>query len=239
MVFTRYTARHQPGRRRRGSTVAALALSSAAGAAVLLGTGTAASAASGVNWDAIAQCESGGNWHINTGNGFYGGLQFTRGTWTGYGGRQFAARADLASRGQQITVAERVLHGQGIGAWPVCGRRAGSTQQYGSSAAANRPATSGTASTRRKATTHKKAATHKKTATHKKATTTHVKPQVTHARPVTTHVNGGYVVKAGDTLARIAASHHVAGGWRVLYQKNTAALGANPNLIFPGQHLSL
>jgi len=77
----------------------------------------------GVNWDAIARCESGGNWHINTGNGFYGGLQFTYGTWLGYGGGAYAPRADLASREQQIAVAERVLAGQGIGAWPVCGRR--------------------------------------------------------------------------------------------------------------------
>jgi LysM repeat protein len=79
--------------------------------------------ARGVNWDAVAQCESGGNWHINTGNGFYGGLQFTAGTWLAYGGGAFAARADLTSREAQITIAERVLAGQGIGAWPVCGRR--------------------------------------------------------------------------------------------------------------------
>lgn len=77
----------------------------------------------GVNWDAVAACESGGNWHINTGNGFYGGLQFTYSTWLGYGGGAYAPRADLASREQQIAVAERVLAGQGIGAWPVCGRR--------------------------------------------------------------------------------------------------------------------
>lgn len=78
---------------------------------------------SGVNWDAVAQCESGGNWHINTGNGFYGGLQFTYSTWLGYGGGAYAPRADLATREQQIAIAERVLAGQGIGAWPVCGRR--------------------------------------------------------------------------------------------------------------------
>jgi LysM repeat protein len=77
---------------------------------------------SGVNWDAIAQCESGGNWHINTGNGYYGGLQFAASTWNGYGGQEFAPRADLATREQQIAVAERVLAGQGIGAWPHCGR---------------------------------------------------------------------------------------------------------------------
>ena len=75
----------------------------------------------GANWSAIASCESGGNWSANTGNGFYGGLQFTEGTWLAYGGGQYAPSANLASPSQQIAVAERVLAGQGIGAWPVCG----------------------------------------------------------------------------------------------------------------------
>lgn len=73
-----------------------------------------------VNWDAIAQCESGGNWSINTGNGYYGGLQFTAGTWRANGGSGSAANA---SREEQIRVAENVLRSQGIRAWPVCGRR--------------------------------------------------------------------------------------------------------------------
>jgi LysM repeat protein len=75
----------------------------------------------GVNWSAIAACESGGNWSTNTGNGFYGGLQFSQGTWDAYGGGQYASTAAGASESQQIAVAERVLAGQGIGAWPVCG----------------------------------------------------------------------------------------------------------------------
>ena len=73
-----------------------------------------------VNWDAIAQCESGGNWATSTGNGFSGGLQFTSSTWHANGGSGSAANA---SRDEQIRVAENVLHTQGIGAWPVCGRR--------------------------------------------------------------------------------------------------------------------
>ena len=75
----------------------------------------------GVNWSAIAACESGGNWSTNTGNGFYGGLQFSQGTWDAYGGGQYASTAAGASQSQQIAVAQRVLAGQGIGAWPVCG----------------------------------------------------------------------------------------------------------------------
>jgi len=77
----------------------------------------------GVNWDAIAACESGGNWGTSTGNGFSGGLQFSQGTWDAYGGGSYASTAAGASRSQQIAVAQRVLAGQGIGAWPVCGAR--------------------------------------------------------------------------------------------------------------------
>jgi len=75
----------------------------------------------GVNWSAIAACESGGNWSTNTGNGFSGGLQFSQGTWDAYGGGQYSSSAAGASESQQIAVAQRVLAGQGIGAWPVCG----------------------------------------------------------------------------------------------------------------------
>ena len=80
----------------------------------------AAEAAPTPNWDAIAQCESGGNWGINTGNGYLGGLQFTSSTWHANGGSGSPAGA---SREEQIRVAENVLRTQGIGAWPVCGRR--------------------------------------------------------------------------------------------------------------------
>jgi len=88
-------------------------------APMALGTGTAA-ADSGVNWDAVAACESGGNWAINTGNGYYGGLQFSISTWHANGGSD---SPHTASRSEQIRVAENVVRTQGIGAWPVCGRR--------------------------------------------------------------------------------------------------------------------
>ncbi|WP_137723525.1 resuscitation-promoting factor [Prescottella subtropica] len=79
-----------------------------------------ASVAAGSVWDALAQCEATGNWAINSGNGFYGGLQFSQGTWAAHGGTQYAARADLASREQQIAVAQKVQAAQGWGAWPGC-----------------------------------------------------------------------------------------------------------------------
>jgi LysM repeat protein len=118
------------------------------GAAVLgaaaIGIGALAVPASAAehDWSGVAQCESGGNWSINTGNGYYGGLQFSPATWLGHGGGQYASRADLASPAQQIAVAERVLLTQGVGAWPVCGRhlRGGTTHAAASRAARPAPA---------------------------------------------------------------------------------------------------
>jgi hypothetical protein len=81
--------------------------------------------AGGSVWDAIAACESGGNWATNTGNGYFGGLQFTQGTWESSGGLAYAPRADLASAAEQIAVAEVTLASQGWGAWPVCSANAG------------------------------------------------------------------------------------------------------------------
>ena len=75
-------------------------------------------------WDRLAQCEASGNWSINTGNGYYGGLQFYPPTWESFGGLAYAPRADLATREQQIAVAEKVLARQGWGAWPACSRQA-------------------------------------------------------------------------------------------------------------------
>ncbi|HUL97944.1 MAG TPA: transglycosylase family protein [Mycobacterium sp.] len=80
-----------------------------------------AAAATDGEWDQVARCESGGNWAINTGNGYQGGLQFAPSTWSSAGGSEFAPAAHLASRDEQIAVAERVLARQGRGAWPVCG----------------------------------------------------------------------------------------------------------------------
>jgi resuscitation-promoting factor RpfA len=76
-------------------------------------------------WERVAQCESGGNWRANTGNGYYGGLQFSRPTWHSYGGGAFATTANRATRSQQIAIAEKVLRAQGWKAWPTCSRRAG------------------------------------------------------------------------------------------------------------------
>jgi len=101
-----------------GSVTTAAAIS-------LTAFGGHADAATAHNWDGVARCESSGNWHINTGNGYYGGLQFMQLTWKHFGGSRFAHRADLASRVEQITVAQKVLRDQGWTAWPVCSGRLG------------------------------------------------------------------------------------------------------------------
>ncbi|WP_222267174.1 transglycosylase family protein [Modestobacter marinus] len=121
-----------PARRRllRAGVVGTAAL----GTALALGVSPAQAAEH--DWTGVAKCESSGNWHINTGNGYYGGLQFSSSTWLAYGGGQYASRADLASPDQQVAIAEAVLDGQGIGAWPHCGRYL----TGGSTAAAAAPA---------------------------------------------------------------------------------------------------
>ncbi len=120
-------------------------------AAVSLGVLAApASAAAPNDWDAVAQCESSGNWAINTGNGYYGGLQFSQSTWAAFGGTEYAPRADLATEAQQIAVAERTLDVQGPGAWPTCGKgldpsapEAGSAPAASALVAAPAPAATG------------------------------------------------------------------------------------------------
>jgi murein DD-endopeptidase MepM/ murein hydrolase activator NlpD len=171
-------------------------------------------------WEEVAECESGGDWRINTGNGFYGGLQFLQSTWEEYGGTAYAARADLATRDQQIAVAEAVLAGQGPQAWPVCSAEAGlardgtapdiepdaddagtdDADEGGGARQASSPAQGGAG------------------------------PSTADAR--------AYEVVSGDTLFGIARTQDVAGGWRALYDLNRDRV-ADPDLIFPGQRLAL
>ncbi|QRY63053.1 transglycosylase family protein [Gordonia sp. PDNC005] len=120
------TGRHSKQATSNTKTFAKIAVTSAViggiggGAALLSGAGHA-SAATDAEWNQVAQCESGGNWAINTGNGYHGGLQFSPSTWTANGGGQYAPTADQATREQQIAIGERVLATQGKGAWPTCG----------------------------------------------------------------------------------------------------------------------
>jgi hypothetical protein len=113
--------------RHRKPTASAVNVAKIAFTGAVIGTGSLAlagqaGAATDGEWDQVARCESGGNWAINTGNGYHGGLQFSSGTWSAHGGGQYAPAANMATKDEQIAVAERVLASQGKGAWPVCGR---------------------------------------------------------------------------------------------------------------------
>jgi resuscitation-promoting factor RpfA len=124
----RYRGRHRAPST-TGRNLARTALAGAVAGAPLFAVAPAAQAAPNSTWDRVAQCESGGRWSVNTGNGYHGGLQFAPSTWRGFGGTQFAPVAHQASRAEQIVVAERVLAKQGWGAWPVCSRKAGARGQ--------------------------------------------------------------------------------------------------------------
>lgn len=139
-----YSPKHSAAKENTtGRKAAGVALVGAA--TVGAGVTQASSASAASVWDSVAACESTSNWHINSGNGFYGGLQFTRQTWLGFGGGQYASAAHLASREQQIAIAQKVLAVQGPGAWPVCSVRAGLTRYNGGNSAA--PATTATSRT--------------------------------------------------------------------------------------------
>ncbi|ANW20899.1 transglycosylase family protein [Streptomyces clavuligerus] len=192
------------------------------------GTGTARAADAGV-WDRIARCESGGNWHINTGNGYYGGLQFAPSTWRAHGGTAYAPTADRASRSQQIAVAVRVQRAQGWGAWPTCSARAGAHGSAPSVAAApeRRPATA----PRSPAVRQAPAADRNRTRAVPQRATGHTSRSGERARGT------AYTVRAGDTLSSIAQAHGT--DWRTLHTANRQVVGADPDLIVPGQRLTL
>ncbi|MDI9886911.1 transglycosylase family protein [Streptomyces sp. HNM0645] len=203
----------------RSTRVATLAgVAGAAIAAPLMASGTA-SAATASEWDAVAQCESGGNWSINTGNGYYGGLQFSASTWAAYGGTAFAPTADKASKAQQIQIAEKVLAGQGKGAWPNCGTGL-SNASYGGAA----PAAPKAAEPKAEPAAPQRAEV--PTSRSERA-----------AAPVKKG-DGEYTVKAGDTLSGIADAEKVKGGWKKLFELNKDIV-EDANVIHPGQKLHL
>jgi nucleoid-associated protein YgaU len=201
------------GRLGRSVLVASVAGAGAVGSLGLMaGTATAATTS---DWERLASCESGGNWSIDTGNGYYGGVQFSSSTWLGYGGGAYASTANLASESEQIAIANRVLAAQGWGAWPVCSVKEGlsglPTSGGATSAPVSRPV---------------HAAIHH-ARTHHAAPTGHV--------TLSKHM---YRVRSGDTLSTIALKKHVPGGWRTLWAANAKTL-KNPDLIRVGQLLHL
>jgi hypothetical protein len=180
-------------------------------------------------WNRVASCESGGRWHINTGNGYYGGVQFSSGTWAGYGGHKYASQASNATRLEQIEVARRVLAAQGADAWPVCGPRAGLNWDTGHA-------------THRPLPAHPNARAHAKSRHHRHHGTHHHHGTAHHRHRHGAHHHGvhhrHYTVHSGDTLSKIAKRFHIEGGWHALYHANRSKV-ANPNVLHVGQVLRL
>ncbi|MFF6872169.1 transglycosylase family protein [Streptomyces sp. S1] len=233
------------GKHRRPSKATQLAalvgVTGIAVAAPLMTAGTA-SAATSSEWDRVAQCESGGNWSINTGNGYYGGLQFSASTWAAYGGTAYASTADQASKSQQIAIAEKVLAGQGKGAWPSCGvGLSGASYDGGAAESApqqeqpkqqpkqERKAEQPTTRSEQRQAPKKERQAAPETA--KKTVTTPTGKTVKKG-------DGEYKVVAGDTLSKIADAQGVKGGWAQLFELNKDVV-ENADLIYPGQQLHL
>ncbi|MCQ2000117.1 transglycosylase family protein [Arthrobacter zhaoxinii] len=242
---------------RRGLATAAI---TGAGAAGLVGMAAPANAAS-MDWDALAQCESGGNWAINTGNGYSGGLQFSPSTWAAFGGTGDAANA---SREQQIAVAERVLAEQGPGAWPACTAKLGLTGATANPQAAQ-PAPAAPVETYTEPAPVVEAApapvveaapvetyTEPAPVVEAAPVETYVQPQTVAPAPASVPVEAvapvqtpapvlsgeTYVVQAGDTLSGIAEKLGIEGGWQALYNANLDTV-IHQDLIFTGQTLQL
>ncbi|GKV73164.1 transglycosylase family protein [Pseudarthrobacter oxydans] len=204
---------------RRGATVAAI---SAAGLAL---SATAANATTSTStWDALAQCESGGNWSINTGNGYSGGLQFSPTTWAAYGGTGSAADA---SREQQIAVAEQVQASQGWGAWPSCSAQLGLSGSGTGVAPQSVPVQSAPVQ-----------------AAPAQAAPVQQSVPAEQAAPVAKHVTAvalsgeTYTLQAGDTLSIVAEKLGIEGGWQHLADANLDTI-ADPNVVFEGQVIQL
>jgi len=221
--------KHRRSGRARSTARRAAIVGTATAIPLVGGMPTATEAASLQTWDRLAQCESSGNWRINTGNGYYGGLQFASSTWRGFGGSTYASRADLATKSEQIAVAERVLKVQGWGAWPACSRKLGltSSDKNGSPGVSAEP-------TRRTQVAPRAPRTEKRVV---QRTTRRTPRQATAAW--SGHSGADYTVRLGDTLSEIAARFEVAGGWRSLHERNRHVVGANPDLILPGQRLNV
>ena len=237
-------------------TAAALAIGGAVAATLSM---PAANAVDGATWDALAQCESGGNWSINTGNGFYGGLQFTQQSWNGVG---MSGSPATASRAQQIEAGERLLAIQGWGAWPACSAKLGLYGKTGAAPTYTEPTTTVAAQSQTQQTYTAPAAQAAPAAPAAQAAPAAVEApaaapaapaapaavEAPAAAPAAPAVEapvaapkaaaGTYTVVPGDSLSLIAAKLGVAGGYQAIAAANTDII-YNVDLIFPGQVLTI
>ena len=237
-------------------TAAALAIGGAVAATMSM---PAANAVDGATWDALAQCESGGNWSINTGNGFYGGLQFTQQSWNGVG---MSGSPATASRAQQIEAGERLLAIQGWGAWPACSAKLGLYGKSGAAPTYTEPTTTVAAQSQTQQTYTAPAAQAAPAAVEAPAAAPAAQAapaavEAPAAAPAAPAVEapaaaapaaapvaapkaaaGTYTVVPGDSLSLIAAKLGVAGGYQAIAAANTDII-YNVDLIFPGQVLTI
>lgn len=235
-------------------TAAALAIGGAVAATMSM---PAANAVDGATWDALAQCESGGNWSINTGNGFYGGLQFTQQSWNGVG---MSGSPATATRAQQIEAGERLLAIQGWGAWPACSAKLGLYGKTGAAPTYTEPTTTVAAQSQTQQTYTAQAAPAAPAA--QAAPAAVEAPAAAPAAPAVEApaapaaapaveapvaaapvaapkaAAGTYTVVPGDSLSLIAAKLGVAGGYQAIAAANTDII-YNVDLIFPGQVLTI
>ncbi|MFF4353166.1 transglycosylase family protein [Streptomyces sp. NPDC001530] len=225
MLFSSKGKHRRPSKAARVATLAGV--TGVAIAAPLMASGTA-SAATASEWDAVAQCEAGGNWSINTGNGYYGGLQFSASTWAAYGGTAYAATADQASKSQQIAIGEKVLAAQGKGAWPTCGTGLSSAAYTGGTSSPS-SSSSTTPSTTTRTTEQPASRSAERPAA--KTVTTPTGKKVEKG-------DGEYKVVTGDSLSSIAEKKHVKGGWQKLFELNKDIID-DADFIYPGQQLHL
>ncbi len=227
-MSTSHGRHRKPSATRRHVTRAAVA-GIALGAPLAL-TAAPAQAATADQWDAVAKCESGGNWAINTGNGYYGGLQFALSTWQGFGGQGNPA---AASKAEQIRIAEKVLAVQGKGAWPVCGVGLGAASP---SSAVQQVAPQPAPAVRAPQQLQAPAVRPAPQAQQQEPAHTH--PQPVQAVPQIAASAATYTVKSGDTMSKIAQANNVQGGFMALFERNRDVV-ENVNLIFPGERLKL
>ena len=241
-------------------TAAALAIGGVAAATMSM---PAANAVDGATWDALAQCESGGNWSINTGNGFYGGLQFTQQSWNGVG---MSGSPANATRAQQIEAGERLLAIQGWGAWPACSAKLGLYGKTGAAPTYTEPTTTVAAQSQTQQTYTAPAAQAAPAAPAAQAAPAAVEApaaapavqaapaavEAPAAAPAAPAVEapaaapvaapkaaaGTYTVVPGDSLSLIASKLGVAGGYQAIAAANTDII-YNVDLIFPGQVLNI
>ena len=243
-------------------TAAALAIGGAVAATMSM---PAANAVDGATWDALAQCESGGNWSINTGNGFYGGLQFTQQSWNGVG---MSGSPATATRAQQIEAGERLLAIQGWGAWPACSAKLGLYGKTGAAPTYTEPTTVAAQSQTQQTYTAPAAQAAPAAPAAQAAPAAVEAPAAAPAAPVAPAAPaveapaapaaapaaeapvaaapvaapkaaaGTYTVVPGDSLSLIAAKLGVAGGYQAIAAANTDII-YNVDLIFPGQVLTI